>query len=92
MVTSLFAGTAVPLWDRALVQAMKDATLGVWEEPRVHNIAVVNANGETYRQVIASGPHEYDALLRCFAGLGFEACLGGGQIVMHPSEQEVSHV
>lgn len=84
MDTSLVAGVAIPLWDRALVQAMKDATLGVWEEPRVHSIVVVNAEGKAYRQVHACGQSEYDALLRCFSSLGFEARPLGGQIVMHP--------
>lgn len=90
MVTSLVAGAAVPLWDRALVHAMNDATLGVWEQGGMHRIVVVNAEGQTYRQVIACGSREYEELLRCFMSHSFDARPVGGQIEMHPSRQEVA--
>lgn len=90
MVTSLVTGAAVPLWDRALVQAMNDATLGVWEQASIHRIVVVNADGQTYRQVLACGSREYEELLRCFTSRGFDARPVGGQTQMHPLRQALA--
>lgn len=82
MVTSLFAGVAIPAWDRQLVNELKDAVFGMVDGEPTKHITVRNDGGEIYRMVVANGPEQQDALLECFARRGFESSADGDRTVM----------
>jgi hypothetical protein len=82
MITSLIAGTAVPLWDRALLHAMNNAVIGLSPGLPERHMAVANLQGEIHRNVVADGPHEYMALLGCFAHRGFDMRISSDEVVV----------
>lgn len=86
MISSLIAGTAVPTWDRSLMQTLKDATLGLQEAGPIAYLGVVNDQGEIYRRLVVQGPGERDALLGSFAERGFRVELRGDELVLLYSE------
>jgi hypothetical protein len=71
MVTNLIAGVAVPSWDRALFLALREAVLGMPEQAPLRVLNVLNGDRQVYRQVVAHGTLEHQAMLQCFAERGF---------------------
>ena len=77
MVTSLIAGEVTPLWDRRLVNAIKQATWGMPDEPVASSFGVMNDHDVIYRYVTAHGEAQYNRVLDCLCDLGFEFLEGG---------------
>ena len=72
MVTSLIAGAAIPVWDRALVAALLAAAQDAERDVPIRRTAVTDGDETIYRRVITDGQQEFVRLLRCFEARGFE--------------------
>ena len=84
MVCSLIAGAAVPLWDRSLLTALGEAVFDAIKTPEVRHLAVLNEDGQLYREIVADGPHEFTALAACLGRRGFEMQIDGHRLVARP--------
>jgi hypothetical protein len=71
VVTSLIVGAVVPMWDRALVRAIKEAMSDVDDEPATWHFGVVNDEGKVYRRIVVHGAMQLGKLLECLLSDGF---------------------
>lgn len=83
MHSTLVAGAAVPIWDRALVAAATRASGGPdADEPRLR-IGVINDQGDVYREIFCSDVTEHGQLLECLALHGFAVRPECHEVDMH---------
>ena len=86
MVTSLIAVAAVPLWDRSLLSALGEAVFDVVRTPEIRHLAVLNNDGELYREIVADGPQEFLSILACLARRNFDLKIDGPRLVARPTK------
>ena len=83
MVTALIAGIPVPLWDRPLVRALREAVLEAPDDDSTSwAFWVMNDQGQFYRRVVAENTWECFKILECFTVQDFHLEQRDGRPVM----------
>ena len=83
MHSTIVAGAAIPLWDRALVAAVNAVSCGPDADPSRLRIALVNEQGTVYRESFSRDVAEHGQLIKCLARHGFTVLSGVHGINIH---------
>jgi hypothetical protein len=86
MVTSLIGGAAVPLWDRSLLTSLGEAVFDAIRRPEVRHIAVLNDDGQCYREIVADGSHEFTSIAACLTRRNFDLQIDGYRLLARPTK------
>ena len=81
MYSTTVAGAAVPVWDRAMMNAVTAHSTPGGESSRLR-IGVLNPEGQLYREIFGGDLAEYAELLERMALLGFDVLHGQGGLRM----------